>query len=127
MTTYLQIFHNLFLESGYLKALGAELAVETTAASEFQYFYPGLQKYDQFSRQDLIFFELHVLEEQQHSDWLIQAVCKTATTPEALDEVAAGARQTADAWRTFWDGMTRAVFQPLQPTLKCQTPKTQLP
>lgn len=129
VTTYQQTLHSLFLESGHLTALGAELAVETTAASEFQYFYPGLQKYNRFSRQDLVFFELHMAEEQQHSDWLIEAVRKTATTQDALDQVAAGARHTADAWAVFWDGMGRAVFEPhsLQPSPKCQTHKTQLP
>ncbi len=109
--TYLQTLHGLFSETDYLVALGAELAVETTAISEFRYFAPGLYKYSNFTPEDLIFFELHLQEEQHHSDWLRDAVRRTATTPGQLARVAAGARQTADSWHEFWNGMYREVFQ----------------
>ena len=115
--SYLQILRRLFLETDYLVALGAELAVETTAASEFQYLYPGLQKYPEFTAEDLAFFELHVQEEQQHSQWLVEAVRKTAGSSTALAQVAAGARETAEAWHLFWKGLVRAVFD--QPS--CQS------
>jgi len=115
--SYLQVLRRLFLETDYLVALGAELAVETTAASEFQYLYPGLQKYPEFTAEDLAFFELHVQEEQQHSQWLVEAVRKTAGSPAALAQVAAGARETAEAWHQFWKGLDRAVFD--QPS--CQS------
>lgn len=111
VTHYLETLRRLFLESGHLRALGAELAVETTAASEFQYFFPSLQRYGQFDRQDLEFFEMHLAEEAIHGRWLIDAVHKTAKTEEELGEVANGARQTADAWLEFWNGMYRAVFE----------------
>lgn len=113
---YLQVLHRLFMETDYLAALGAELAVETTAAAEFRYLYPGLQKYQEFTIEDLAFFELHVHEEQQHSDWIAEAVRKTATTPNALARVAAGARETADAWHEFWKGVYRTVFDEPCPT-----------
>ena len=51
---YLAVLHRLFIEADYLAALGAELAVEVTAAAEFRYFYPGLLRYDQFSAADLL-------------------------------------------------------------------------
>ena len=114
---YLDALHKLFIDSDYLTALGAELAVETTAASEFQYFYPGLQKYEHFTREDLEFFELHLLEEVQHSNWLILAVQKTAKTSDDLDQVSLGAMATADAWLAFWDGMYRCVFETTPPQL----------
>jgi pyrroloquinoline quinone (PQQ) biosynthesis protein C len=107
---YLDVLRRLFMERDYLTALGAELAVETTAASEFRYFYPGLKRYPEFTPDDLGFFELHLQEEQHHSDWLLQAVRKTARTPDDLSRVAAGARATADAWQEFWQGMYREVF-----------------
>jgi len=109
--TYLRALHRLFTQSDYLTALGAELAVETTAISEFQYFAPGLAKYADFTPKDLIFFDLHLQEEEHHSNWLIDAVRKTATTREELSRVAAGARETADAWHDFWDGLYQEVFQ----------------
>ncbi len=102
---YLQVLRRLFMESNYLLALGAELAVETTAASEFWYLYPGLQQYPEFTPEDLVFFESHVQEEQCHSDWLLEAVRKTAKESQELASVAAGARETADAWYRFWEGI----------------------
>lgn len=110
VTMYLDTLRRLFFGSSHLMALGAELAVETTAASEFQYFFPGLQQYGRFDRRDLAFFELHVTEEEAHSQWLIEAVRKTAKSDDDLFEVANGAREVADAWLEFWDGMYRAVF-----------------
>jgi pyrroloquinoline quinone (PQQ) biosynthesis protein C len=107
---YLMTLRRLFLESDYLTALGSELAVETTAASEFRYFYPGLKKYPTFTAADLAFFELHVAEEQCHGEWLLEAVRKTATTADKLARVTAGARETADSWHQFWQGIYREVF-----------------
>lgn len=107
---YLDLLQHLFMEAGYLQALGAELAVETTAVSEFRYFVPGLQKYPQFTSQDLTFFSMHLEEEVAHSDWITRAVHNTAKTPDDLEQVALGARTTANTWDTFWKGMHRAVF-----------------
>ena len=107
---YLATLHHLFVEAGYLQALGAELAVETTAASEFRFFVPDLQKYSQFTTQDLRFFTMHLAEEVIHGDWLTKAVHHTVKSTHDIELVALGARTTADAWFTFWDGMHRAVF-----------------
>jgi pyrroloquinoline quinone (PQQ) biosynthesis protein C len=110
VTMYLETLRRLFLGSTHLTALGAELAVETTAVSEFQYFFPGLQQYGHFNRGDLAFFELHLAEEEVHGQWLINAVRNTAKSDEDMNEVTSGAREAADAWLEFWDGMYRAVF-----------------
>ncbi len=107
---YLTLLHTLFVESHYLVALGAELAVEVTAGSEFQYLYPGLKQYPAFQEQDLEFFKLHLTEEPCHSAWLLEAVQRTAHTEEEQALVQAGARETADGWLRFWDGLYRAVF-----------------
>lgn len=108
--SYLETLERQFLRSNYLTALGAELAVETTATSEFEYFFPGLKKYQQFNRRDLEFFESHLAEEAEHKDWLLEAVCKTAQSPEDVEQIVSGARETVDAWMEFWEGMYRAVF-----------------
>jgi len=110
VTMYLEILRRLFLRSSHLTALGAELAVEATAPSEFQYFFLGLQQYERFSRHDLEFFEMHVAEEEIHCQWLIDAVRRTAKSDNDLLKVTSSAREVADAWLEFWDGMYRAVF-----------------
>ena len=110
VTMYLDTLRRLFFRSIHLTALVAELAVETTPVSVSHYFFTVLQQYGQFNRRDLSFFELHVAEEEVHGQWLIDAVRKTAKSDEDLFEVAGGAREVADAWLEFWDGMYRAVF-----------------
>ncbi len=110
--TYMQVLHRLFIESDYLVALGAELAVEKTAAAEFKYLYPGLKKYKLFHEEDLEFFMLHLKEEECHGNWLMDAVQSTARRPGDQAKVAAGARETADAWHAFWLGFHREVFGP---------------
>jgi pyrroloquinoline quinone (PQQ) biosynthesis protein C len=108
---YLRILHRLFTQEDYLAALGAELAVEVTAAAEFRYFHPGLLQYHRFSPEDLVFFELHLKAEDDHGHWLADAVRKTAKSSADLKRVATGARTTADAWQRFWEGMHQVVFQ----------------
>jgi pyrroloquinoline-quinone synthase len=110
VAVYLAVLERLFIESDYLTALGSEMAVEITAASEFRYFYPGLTKYQTFSPHDLVFFEMHLEAEECHSVWLTEAVEKTARTQADLERVATGARATADAWLAFWQGVYREVF-----------------
>ena len=53
---------------------------------------------------------MHLQEEAHHSDWLTEAVRKTSTSLEDLEQVAVGARETADAWHHFWSGMYEEVF-----------------
>ncbi len=108
--TYLETLKRLFMESDFLRALGAELAVEVTAEAEFRYFYPGLSGYDLFQEQDLEFFRLHLEEEAQHESWLLDAVEATAESHEDYERVALGARSAADAWHSFWLGMDQATF-----------------
>jgi len=108
---YLGVLHRLFIEEDYLAALGAELAVEVTAAAEFQYFHTGLLQYHRFSSDDLVFFELHLTAEDDHAHWLADAVRKTTKSQSDLERVAASARTTADAWQGFWVGMHSAVFE----------------
>jgi pyrroloquinoline quinone (PQQ) biosynthesis protein C len=107
---YLHLLEQLFVEADYLVALGAELAVEVTAGAEFQYFYPGLLQYGEFSAHDLMFFELHLETEVDHGAWLMNAVSRTAKSQADFDQVARGARATADAWEVFWKGMYRHVL-----------------
>ena len=110
VTTYLDTLRRLYLDSGHLTALGAALAVETTAASEFEYFVPGLEQYEQFEPGELEFFTLHLAEEQQHGNWLVEAVRKTARSEDDFQQVATDAREAADAWLEFWAGMYRMIF-----------------
>ena len=113
---YLAVLRRFFIEEDYLAALGAELAVEVTAAAEFRYFHPGLLQYQRFSSNDLMFFELHLTAEDDHAHWLADAVRKTTKSQSDLERVAASARTTADAWQRFWEGMQRAVFQDTSPS-----------
>ncbi len=109
--TYLDRLHHLFIDSDYLTALGAEMAVEITAEAEFRYLYPGLKEYAAFREEDLRFFRLHLAEEVCHGTWLIDAVQHTATSEGDLATVASGAREAADAWHRFWLALHQNVFE----------------
>jgi len=109
--TYMDVLRRLFMQSGYLAALGSEAAVEVTAISEFRYLYPGLQKYSVFNEDDLVFFKLHLNEEACHGQWLLQAVAKTAKSEQDQQTVLAAALETADAWHAFWLGLYPLVFR----------------
>lgn len=108
---YLALLHRLFTQSGHLAALGSEMAVEITAGSEFRYFLPGLMRHYKFSTEDIEFFDLHIHEEACHADWLREAVERTVRTPQDLELVAAGARETAEGWLRFWDAIHQEVFR----------------
>jgi pyrroloquinoline quinone (PQQ) biosynthesis protein C len=107
---YLRLLHRLFMQEDFLAAVGAELAVEVTAAAEFRYFHPGLLLYQRFSSEDLVFFELHLKAEEDHGRWLADAVRATTKSKSDRERVAACARTTADAWHRFWEGMHHAVL-----------------
>src|SRR5207237_8940898 len=107
---YLSVLHHHFVQSDYLVALGAELAVEVTAAAEFRYFYPGLLQYQDLSASDLVFFELHFEAEEDHSAWLTNAVRNTVRRQADLDQVAWGCRATVAACQAVWAGLYHAVF-----------------
>ena len=101
---YLKVLDRLFLQSDFLRALGAELAVETTAISEFRFFLPGLQKYSQFTEQDLLFFSMHLQEEAHHSDWLTDAVRKTVTSLGRLGTCGHGCQRNRRRLAPVLDG-----------------------
>ena len=107
---YMETLRRLFMGSGYLAALGAETSVEVTAASEFRYLYPGLKKYRLFKDDDLIFFKLHLNEEEFHGQWLLQAVQQTARSEQERLLVRSAALETANAWHAFWLGLDAAVL-----------------
>lgn len=111
VTAYLSLLHRLFTRSGHLVALGSELAVELTAGSEFRYFLPGLIDHYRFTSQDIEFFDLHVREEACHGEWLREAAERTVRTERDLVLLAAGARETADGWLSFWEAVYREVVR----------------
>ena len=51
-----------------------------------------------------------MLEEREHSAWIMDAVRKTVKSQKDFMQVRIGARETANAWLAFWKGMYRAVF-----------------
>lgn len=107
---YISYLENLYLKGNFCEAMGAEFGVEVTAATEFTYLYPGVKKYPNFSSDDIHFFAFHLIEEEQHGDWLMSAVEKLIKTPEDFALVEQGARRAAELWGNFWEGMYTYVF-----------------
>lgn len=110
VAAYIEGLDELFTRSDFRKAVGAEFGVEVTAALEFTYLSPGIEKYKQFTKQDIYFFPFHLAEEELHSDWLTQAVLNICQTEEDLALIREGALKAADLWGEFWEGMEAYVF-----------------
>ncbi len=108
---YIDYLGTIFLTGDYREAIGAEFGVETTAADEFTYLYPGIKKYENFSAADIHFFAFHLIEEQQHGSWLAEAVEKIARTPEDEVFIRKGALEAGKLWGEFWEGMYRYVVE----------------
>lgn len=107
---YIEELDALFARGDFRVGLGAEFGVEITAGLEFSYLCPGVLKYSQFSKDQVYFFTFHLIEEQNHGDWLSEAVSKLATTPQDEEKIRAGALKAAELWDEFWKGMEREVF-----------------
>jgi len=108
--TYIERLDELFARGDYRKALGAEFGVEITAGLEFSYLCPGVEKYPEFSKQEIYFFTFHLIEEQLHGDWLSQAVEKLCKNSDDEVKIREGALTAAALWDDFWKGVERFVF-----------------
>lgn len=107
---YIRLLDEMFTRGDYRVGLGAEFGVEVTAGLEFSYLCPGVFQYSRFSKDQVYFFTFHLIEEQNHGDWLGQAVAKLAKTPEDEEKIRLGAFKAAALWDEFWKGMERYVF-----------------
>lgn len=109
--SFIEDLTELFANRDYRESIGGEFAIEVIAAPEFTYLYPGVQQYDQFTPEEIIFFKFHLAEEELHGDWLTEAVKQMVKNQEDFDLVTKGAKQAEALWASMWEGLYREVFQ----------------
>lgn len=107
---YIEAVGEIFLRGDLPSALGASYGIETTAGLTYRYLYNGLLTFPDLSRDDIRFFETHLVEELRHGDWLRTAVAGYADLDEQRDKVRRAALLAMEKWQGLWHGMYRAVL-----------------
>lgn len=107
---YIDTVGAIFLRGDLPSALGASYGIETTAGLTYRYLHSGLLTFPDLSRDDIRFFETHLVEELRHGDWLRTAVAGYADLDEQRDKVRCAALLAMEKWHGLWLGMYRAVL-----------------
>ena len=112
---FIRTHQHLVREHSFLFGLGAvgpghEWAIPTM----FESVIPGLRRAG-FHEDEIGYFTLHVLQDDDHGAWLEEALLRVSTTEAAQAEVRAGAMTSLLARARFWDGVQRAVIRYRQP------------
>ncbi len=80
----------------------------------FGYLLRGLARAG-FRDEEILYFRLHVLQDQDHGKWLEDALALYADTPEAQAQIHRGAMLSLEARARFWSGVQRKIVRWRQP------------
>jgi pyrroloquinoline quinone (PQQ) biosynthesis protein C len=105
---YIDTMGDLFLHGDLPSALGASYGIESTAGLIYRHMYGALLRHFDLHLTDIKFFEVHLFEELNHSDFLTTAVMHHAT-PQNQAQIRRGAFLAMEKWQRLWDGMHRHV------------------
>ncbi|MBX3231746.1 MAG: iron-containing redox enzyme family protein [Labilithrix sp.] len=75
---------------------------------------PGLRRAG-FTKEEILYFELHVEQDVDHGAWLEEALAQFGRTEEARQQIRRGALLSLEARARFWSGVQRAVVRWRQP------------
>ncbi len=75
---------------------------------------PGLKRAG-FSKEEILYFTLHVEQDVDHGTWLEQALEKFGRTSVEQDQIRRGAMLSLEARGRFWSGVQSAVVRWRQP------------
>ena len=75
---------------------------------------PGLRRAG-FSEEEIGYFTLHVDQDEDHAQWLYEALLRLASTDEARAQIRRGAMASLEARYAFWTGVQSAVVRWRQP------------
>lgn len=80
----------------------------------FGYILRGLARAG-FGNDEILYFRLHVLQDQDHGRWLEEALALYADTPLARAQIRRGALLSLEARARFWSGVQRKIVRWRQP------------
>ncbi len=76
-----------------------------------------------FSEDEILYFSLHMEQDEGHGAWLEEALVRYASTPDAQSQIQRGAMLSLKARRRLWDGsrlVDRARLRRVLFALPCQ-------
>lgn len=62
-----------------------------------------------FAEDEIMYFTLHVTQDEDHGAWLEEAIARLAVTPDAREQIHRGAMRSLEARYRFWNGIQRTV------------------
>jgi pyrroloquinoline-quinone synthase len=80
----------------------------------FGYILKGLAR-ARFSDDEILYFKLHVLQDEDHGRWLEESLAMYADEPEAQAQIHRGAMLSLEARARFWSGVQRKIVRWRQP------------
>ena len=109
----------------FLEGLGAVgPGHEWAIPKMFDAIIPGLRRAG-FSEEDIGYFTLHVLQDDDHGAWLEESLVRYASDAKGREQIRRGALASLEARGRFWDGVQRAVMRYRQPRAARPDGKTQ--
>ncbi|NCG20907.1 MAG: DUF3050 domain-containing protein [Rhodobacterales bacterium] len=113
--TFIETHANIVRNEPFLVGLGAVgPGHEWAIPKMFESIIPGLRR-ARFPEVEIDYFTLHVEQDDDHGNWLGEALAGYATTEEAQAQILRGARLSLEARRVFWDGVQQAIVRYRQP------------
>lgn len=95
----------LYLEEDILRAMGAQYALERQAFPMIEKLYVGFKHFDNLTREDFEYFELHLVEEPEHLRCMQECMARCMSSTEDAARVETGARECLDLIAAFWRRM----------------------
>ena len=112
---FIQHHRNLVRTEPFLVGLGAiGPGHEWAIPKMFEAIIPGLRRAG-FTEKEIHYFTLHVEQDDDHGNWLEEALATYAHTAQAQAEIRRGALSSLQARGEFWDGVQSAIVRYRQP------------
>lgn len=99
----------LYRHEDILRAMGAQYALERQAFPMIDKLYVGFKHYENLTRDDFEYFELHLVEEPEHLACMEECMQRCVGAPEEPARVEAGAKECLELIAAFWRRMYREL------------------
>lgn len=106
--------HDLFLKQPPACALGAHYVIEEFGFPMMVALYEGFRLYPGWGHEDFTYFYLHMLVEQDHVEWIQEALLAAAANPDTHAQAESGAYQVLALLNSFWVGLDRCAQQQIK-------------
>jgi pyrroloquinoline-quinone synthase len=83
----------------------------------FSYLVKGFRNNTTLSDEAIEYFTLHIVEDEDHAEIFNQLILKHSKTVEDQQKVREGVLRSLAVRKAFWDGLERAVFEPVKAVL----------